>query len=85
MTYDDDNFGLTVNEHELHDIIAGLKHLYTDNDSQRLFVDNVKIVPSEPDKFTPALVAKWEQNINDLLDTMGGLDADYHDDAEYTC
>ena len=84
---------LTVNEYELHDIIADAREGLVrhqpecpdDIKTGRELFAEVKIVPKEPDEFSQVLAYKWERKINFLLSLLGEYDADYHDDAEQTC
>ena len=77
-----------LDEFELHNILCGMYQEMArsfgvdDEDS----LGGFKIVPSdEKGRFTSDLVTKWEQKMNDLLRTFSKNDAEYHDDAEYTC
>lgn len=76
---------LILNEFELHDLLATMVNLHVAEDNQRVQVERIKIVPKFEDQFTPALVTKWEQKVQELIDLMNRVDAEYHDDAEQTC
>jgi hypothetical protein len=85
----DDNTGIvTLDEYELHNLLAdALQNLIR---SQLPELDGeipmrVVIVPREPKGFSPEMVTEWEATITDLFQTIGTLDARYHDEAEYTC
>ncbi len=92
MNFDETTGILTVDEFELHDIVAGLKDRLVYDKSQidmkpseSLLIDYVEIVPKEPDNFDKKLVKRWERRMEKLILQMGQLDAWLHDDAEYTC
>ena len=72
---------LVINEVDLHNVIVGLRYII----SELHVLDKVTIVPTNPDKFNKELVDKWERKFDDLFIMMGKMDAEYHDDAEYTC
>ncbi len=84
---------VTVNEYELHDIIASareglIRHEASCPDDIKTGMEvfaRISIEPKQPHLFTAEHVHEWEQKINTLLELLGGLDAEYHDDAEYTC
>lgn len=71
-----------IDEYRLHDMIAG--H-FRDAEIDGEDVRGIKIVAKDPERFTAELVDKWERKINALLVSLGDIDCEYHDDAEYTC
>lgn len=89
----DDNGTVQIDEHELHDIVASMREglirheagCPEDIKNGMVVLQAFRIVPKEPDLFTPELVKKWESGMNALLEHLGGIDCTYHDDAEYTC
>lgn len=90
ITYDDKTGELTVNEYELHGIIAGLRHLACpdcdDENKQGIPVTNsVKIVPDDKDEFNEDMIEKWQNKMSELLSYCGKIDSEFHEDAEYTC
>jgi len=48
-TYDENEMELTLNEYELHDVIAALSHIGNVECDFRGHVDRIKIVPFNPD------------------------------------
>jgi len=89
MNFDDTTGTLTINEFELHDMCADMNRNINpareDAEATGSLLERIKIVPKEPDKFTPGLVNKYEVLINNLILLMMLHDAEVHDDAEYTC
>ena len=83
MKYEDKVGGaiLTLNEYELHNIIAGLSNLGPDNDH----VDTIVIKPTNPIDCTPELVKKSESGFNAFLKSIHGMDKQFHEDADQTC
>jgi len=87
-----------IDEFTLHDLLASsqqvlLESIIPEHDEETLailhdecgIVERFKIVPTEPDKFTPELVAKWEQKLYELVRMLQVMDGEIHEDAEYTC
>lgn len=80
---------VTLDEHELHDVLADmLQNIFRPYLKDQLDAEmplQVVIEPKNPEYFTPELKQKWEEGLNAFLSTCAGMDATYHDDAEYTC
>lgn len=89
MNFDDTTGTLTIDEYELHDMVADMNvninpaRIYAQETGSLL--ERIRIAPKEPDKFGPGLVNKYEVLINQLVLMIMMVDADVHDDAEYTC
>lgn len=83
MILNEETAELTLDEFDLHDILAGLYHLYQTGSGNEM-VERIKLVSTD-ERFTPELVAKWERKVNGLLALMHEFDAEYHEDAEFTC
>ncbi len=78
-----------LDEFELHDLIVDLNNAWSPESDEHGQIQHIKIVPRgssiDPNECTPELVAKWEQKVNDALETLRQLDGEYHTDLEYTC
>lgn len=86
MRYDAETCTLTVTEYEAHDIIACLNG-FTGQPfpAQEDMVAHIIVEPVDPEEFGPELVAKWNSKFATLLELLGHMDAEFHDDAEHTC
>jgi len=89
MQFDDTTGTLTIDEFELHDMLADLNvnmnPARDDAQATGSLLERIKIVPKEPDKFDTGLVNKYEVLVNNLILLAMLYDAEVHDDAEYTC
>lgn len=80
---------VTLTEHELHDVLADMiQNVFRPYLLDKLDAEmplRIVIEPTDPDNFPVELVRKWEDRVERLLRLMTRADANYHDDAEYTC
>ena len=75
-----------MDEHELHDLLCSAQQVLLEGLQGAIEggVDEVRIVPTDP-RFTDELTFKWSHLMTQLLQQIGNLDGEFHDDAEYTC
>ena len=90
MNLDNTTGILTIDEFDLHNILIGMKDSLIPDEAKKsmdetTILDYIEIVPKEPDKFDKKLIARWERKMEGLIIIMGDMDAQFHDDAEYTC
>jgi len=77
---------VVLDEYELHNVLCGMYQEMArsfgieDEDSLGGF-----IIEPRDERFTAELKSKWEGRMNDLLRTFSKNDAEYHEDAEFTC
>ncbi|KKN19216.1 hypothetical protein LCGC14_0947850, partial [marine sediment metagenome] len=82
MKFDDETGTLTINEFELHDMVADMNVNINpgrkDAEATGSLLERIKIIPKEPNDFTPGLVNKYEVLLNNLILMTMMIDSDIH-------